>query len=115
MNITLSSGQNAAVPPGEDGAVVLDAALALDHTGKQVTINAQHRSYAAQQRNDHIHGYANVGAGEGFHPVCRHRVHQCDDHTKHHGAQNAANGTLHGFLGLTTGQSLCLPNARPAK
>ena len=35
----------------EDGAVVLDATLALDHAGEQVAVDAQHRSHTGQQRN----------------------------------------------------------------
>lgn len=106
--------QNAAVAR-EDGAIILDAALALDHAGEQVAVDAQHSGHAGQQGNDQVHGNADVGAGERLHPVGRNGVDDGGDHAEHHGAQHAANGSLHGLLGLTTGQSLCLPKALPAK
>ena len=83
----------------EDGAVVLDAALALDHAGEQVAVDAQHRSHTGQQRNDDIHGYANIGAGELFHPVCCDGVDDRDQHTEYHSTQHAAYSALHRLFG----------------
>ena len=84
--------QNAAVA-GENGAVILDAALALDDAGEQVSVNAKYRRHTGQQRNDNVHRDADVGAGERLHPVGSDGVDQRDDHAADHRAQHAADGT----------------------
>ena len=99
----------------ENGAVVLDAALALDHAGKQVTINAQHRRHTAQQGNDDVHRHADIGAGKGFHAVGSHRVDQGRHHAEHHGAQHTADGTLHGLFGADHRAQLMLAEGTARK
>ena len=106
--------QNAAVAR-EDGAIILDAALALDHAGEQVAVDAQHSGHAGQQGNDHVHRNADVGAGERLHPVGRNGVDHGGDHTEHHGAQHAANGSLHGLFGADHGAEFVLAKGSACK
>ena len=99
----------------ENGAVILDAALALDHAGKQVAINAQHRRHTGQQRNDNVHRNTDVGAGKGLHPVRRDGINEGRRHTEHHRAQHAANGTLHGLFGADHRAELVLAERAACK
>ena len=101
--------------PREDGAIVLDAALALDHAGEQVAVNAQHCGHAGQQRDDDIHGHADVGAGERLHPVCRHRVDDRDQYAEHHCAQHAAHSALHRLFGADHRAELMLAEGAARK
>ena len=101
--------------PREDGAVVLDAALALDHAGKQVAVDAQHSGDTAQQRDNHIHGNADIRAGKGLHAVCRYGVDEGGDHAEHHGAQHAADGTLHRLFGADHRAQLMLAEGAACK
>ena len=101
--------------PREDGAVVLDAALALDHAGKQVAVDAQHSGDTAQQRDNHIHGNADIRAGKGLHAVCRYGVDEGGDHAEHHGAQHTADGTLHRLFGADHRAQLMLAEGAACK
>ena len=83
----------------EDGAVVLDAALTLDHAGEQVAVDAQHRGHHAQQPNDDIHGNSHVGPAEHLHPVGGHRVDHGGQDPEEHGAQHPADGPFHRLFG----------------
>ena len=51
---TVKAVQDAALA-WENGAVILDAALALDHAGKQVAINAQHRRHTCLLYTSNLH------------------------------------------------------------
>ena len=95
--------------------IILDAALALDHAGEQIAVDAQHSGHAGQQGNDQVHGNADVGAGERLHPVGRNGVDDGGDHAEHHGAQHAANGSLHGLFGADHGAEFVLAKGSACK
>ena len=106
--------QDAAVA-GEDGAVVLDAALALDHAGEQVAVDAQHRRHTGQQRNDDIHRDADVRAGKSLQSVGCDGVDHRDDHAADHRAQHTADGTFDRLLGADHGAELVLAEGAACK
>ena len=89
--------------PREDGAVILDAALALDHAGKQVAIDAQHRGHHPQQGDDEVHGHPDVALGKSFGPVCDEGISHRDDHPEQHGAQHPADRAFHRLFGADLG------------
>ena len=99
---------------GENGAVVLDANLPLDGGGKQVAQNAQHRGDGAHADHHQIVAHRHFHCERGI-AAGQHAINHRGDHADQHTATDAANGSLHRFVGADDGRQLMFAEGPPRK